>query len=224
MKRVFARRPSAALVVAMTALVVSLAGTAMAAQTLVSGDSLIKPDSLSGNRVRQHTLTGTQINLKRLGTVPSAVHASRATTANNATTANSAGSANNANALGGQTAASYEGRIQWVHVRADGTVLAQTGGISVYRPQTGSYFVSFPIPVLRDALDATLHFDYLVSQNGEIDAAVCGASKSSDMIDPVTGQVPCFLGASNSPSDVQVETTNDAGSPHDQGFYLAATP
>ena len=69
------RRPSAAMVVAVTALVVAATGTAVAAGERVEGDSLIKKASLSGNRLRDHTLTGLQIKLSQLGKVPSAKNA-----------------------------------------------------------------------------------------------------------------------------------------------------
>jgi hypothetical protein len=69
------RRPSAAMVVAVIALVVAASGTAVAADHLAGGDSLIKKGSLSGNRLRNHTLTGLQIKLSELGTVPNATRA-----------------------------------------------------------------------------------------------------------------------------------------------------
>jgi hypothetical protein len=58
--------------VALAALVLAASGTAIAATNMVSGDRLIKKGSLSGNRLRKHTLTGMQINLSKLGKVPSA--------------------------------------------------------------------------------------------------------------------------------------------------------
>jgi hypothetical protein len=39
---------------------------------LVSGDKLIKKHSVSGNRLRNHAITGKQVNLNKLGKVPSA--------------------------------------------------------------------------------------------------------------------------------------------------------
>lgn len=69
------RRPSAAMVVAVIALVVAATGTAVAAGEHVDGDSLIKTGSLSGNRLRDHTLTGLQIKLSKLGRVPIAKNA-----------------------------------------------------------------------------------------------------------------------------------------------------
>jgi len=69
------RKPSPALAVSIVALVVATTGTATAATSLVNGNSLIKQHSLSGNRLHNHTLTGTQINVKKLGTVPLATKA-----------------------------------------------------------------------------------------------------------------------------------------------------
>ena len=63
------------MVVAVIALVVAATGTAVAAGEHVDGDSLIKKGSLSGNRLREHTLTGLQIKLNALGTVPVAKNA-----------------------------------------------------------------------------------------------------------------------------------------------------
>jgi hypothetical protein len=92
MKDLMRRRPSAAMVVAVIALVVATSGTAVAASHLVVGDHLIKKTSLSGDRLRDHTITGLQIKLSQLGTVP------------NATTA---ATAKNADDLGGRPASSY---------------------------------------------------------------------------------------------------------------------
>lgn len=90
MSKLFRRTPSAPLVISILALVLAASGSAMAATKLVSGNSLIKQHSLSGNRLKNHTLTGTQINLSKLGTVPNAAKAGSATTATSATTAGSA--------------------------------------------------------------------------------------------------------------------------------------
>src|SRR5437764_730885 len=100
MQRLFRRRPSGAMVVAIIALVVAASGSAVAATEvvkIVNGDKLIAKGTLSGNRLRPHTIGGTQIrghaltakqiNLKKLGKVPSAATADRATTAAVATSA-----------------------------------------------------------------------------------------------------------------------------------------
>lgn len=127
MKQVTRRRPSGAMVVAIIALVVAASGTAVAAKKLVSGDTLIIKGSLSGNRLRKHTvtatqirkgsltgkllqkhtLTGSQINLARLGTVPSATNANNATVATTAASALNANNASNAAELNGLPGSSY---------------------------------------------------------------------------------------------------------------------
>jgi len=89
-------RPSGAMLVAVMALVLAASGTAIAASTLVSGDKLIKKGTLSGNRLRKHTVTGKQVNLRKLGKVPNAKQADSATNATHATTADTATKATSA--------------------------------------------------------------------------------------------------------------------------------
>ncbi|MDQ6819555.1 MAG: hypothetical protein M3076_04310 [Actinomycetota bacterium] len=99
MKHISRLRPSPAMAVALIALVISMGGTAVAASHLIGGDKLIKKGTLSGNRLRSHTLTGAQINLRQLGRVPSAADATHATTADTATAAGTAATAGTANTL-----------------------------------------------------------------------------------------------------------------------------
>jgi hypothetical protein len=66
------------MVVGVIALVVAVTGTAVAAGGHVDGDSLIRKGSLSGNRLRDHTLTDLQIKVSSLGMVPSAATAKNA--------------------------------------------------------------------------------------------------------------------------------------------------
>jgi hypothetical protein len=61
-------RPSPAMIVALAALVVALAGTAYAAQTINGG--AIKKQTIGGGKLKHKTLTGYQINTDKLGVVP----------------------------------------------------------------------------------------------------------------------------------------------------------
>src|SRR5882757_1517512 len=72
MCKLFKRRPSPALILAMIALVVALGGTAYAAQ--INGNSIVK-QSIGGGKLKQKTLTGYQINTNKLGVVPTAKRA-----------------------------------------------------------------------------------------------------------------------------------------------------
>lgn len=70
MTRWRSRKPSPAMGVAVVALIVALGGTATAALTRSNGDKIIRKHSLSGNRLKNHTITGKQLNLSKLGNVP----------------------------------------------------------------------------------------------------------------------------------------------------------
>ena len=103
--------------IALTALVLAASGSAVAATNLVSGDKLIKKHSLSGNRLRDHAITGRQVNLSKLGKVPSARvadHANTASSAVNALNAVNAANASNASTLGGQPRAAFEPAADFV--------------------------------------------------------------------------------------------------------------
>lgn len=67
------RRPSPAMVVAVIALIVALAGTAYAAQTINGG--AIQKQTIGAGKLRHKTLTGYQINTNKLGVVPAAYRA-----------------------------------------------------------------------------------------------------------------------------------------------------
>jgi hypothetical protein len=101
MKRSLAPWPSPAMVVALVALVCALTGTAWAAlgKNSVGTKQLksnavttakIKKEAVTAKKVKKHTLTGQNIDLAKLGTVPSATNATNATHADSATTAGSA--------------------------------------------------------------------------------------------------------------------------------------
>jgi hypothetical protein len=146
------RKPSAAMLVAIVALVVAVSGTAVAASKLVSGDSLIKKNSLSGNRLRNGSVTAGKIKLSSLGTVPSASHA---TSADSATTATNATNAANATTAGSAPVAKLTYVTATVTVPNDGTVTTGTatcpsgtdvtgGGARVDDPSGSAEFGSYP--------------------------------------------------------------------------------
>ena len=67
------RLPSPAMIVAVVALVVALAGTAYAAQHINGG--AIKKQTIGGGKLKHKTLTGFQINTNKLGVVQAAKRA-----------------------------------------------------------------------------------------------------------------------------------------------------
>ena len=73
MSKLKIKRPSAAMVVSVVALIVALGGTAIAAQNINGG--AIKKQTIGGGKLKQKTLTGFQINTNKLGVVPAAERA-----------------------------------------------------------------------------------------------------------------------------------------------------
>jgi hypothetical protein len=83
----WSRRPSPAMVVAVIALLVALGGTGYAAYKLPKnsvGTKQLKKNAVNSAKVKNHSLTGLDINLAKLGTVPAANNAAHATTADSA--------------------------------------------------------------------------------------------------------------------------------------------
>jgi hypothetical protein len=211
MKNVF-RRPSASMVVASIALVVASTGTAIAAGQ-VSGDKLIKKNSLSGNRLRKHTVTGTQINLAKLGTVPiasmagSATSAQSAVNAQNATSAQNAVNAQNATTLGGKS-------VRWLLVDTTGTILAQSGGFTVAKVPPGRFIINAGSAVSGHAFIVGNSSEGLGSIGEASNAAPCGTQ--ADALD-----CSSFAGAgANDGNHVFVGTSDAGGTAHDEPFYL----
>ncbi len=86
--RMIRERLTYANVVASLALILALGGVSYAATKLRKnsvGTKQIKNSAVTGAKVKKHTLTGKNINLKKLGTVPSANTAASATTASSLT-------------------------------------------------------------------------------------------------------------------------------------------
>jgi hypothetical protein len=79
---------AAAIVIATLSFAVTAAGVGYAAGKI--DGSQIKKHSIAGNRLKNNTLTGKQINESKLRTVPKAAHADSATNATHATTAGTA--------------------------------------------------------------------------------------------------------------------------------------
>jgi hypothetical protein len=121
------KRPSAAGIVAVLALVLAMGGTATAAKLITGKDvqnkSLtgkdVKGKSLGAGKLKPDTLGGDQIDEAKLGKVPAAVAADTATTATNAT------SAADAAAVGGVPAGAIVRNVEYVTGTAIGNDTAK---------------------------------------------------------------------------------------------------
>lgn len=196
MRTVLQRRPPASMVVSLVALVVAMSGTAVAAGKLVSGDKLIRKGTLSGNRLRRHTLTGTQINVKKLGTVPrakqatsagsagyaaragsaaSAASASTAANATNAANAANATNAANAAALGGRAASGYLTTDARIGTNGVVSIPGTTAGNTVTLLSHGPFTVTMTCTLNSSRTDTALSLDASTSESGSVIDGETGA-------------------------------------------------
>jgi hypothetical protein len=145
-KQHVSRRPSPALVVSILALVVAMAGTSYAALKLPKNSvgakqlkknavvtAKIKKQAVTGAKVKKHSLTGQNINLAKLGTVPSATAAATATTAGTATVANGLSALEAPHLVGASGQPGFE--EGWHNIPAEGGV--QLGPTSFYKDHEG---------------------------------------------------------------------------------------
>jgi hypothetical protein len=188
MKKVLQRRPSASLIISIMALVLAASGTAVAASKLVNGDKLIKKHSLSGNRLKNHTITAKQINKSKLGKVPSAKNADFATTAGSAT---SATNASNAADLGGQPASAYMPANRLIQGGVVKLAAPSTSGLSTSQ----TLLTAGPFTVTGKCTNAggsgtTAEVDASSSQaNSDIGGTNVATAGTSQMLDSVTDTV-----------------------------------
>lgn len=152
------RRPPVSAVLAILALFAAVGGTATAAETNTfsgphrsSGDRLIRKHSLSGNRLRNGTITRRQMNLKLLGKVPSAATADTAQTAGTAQSAGTARTAADASALGGQPATAFEQALNFVRTGLIKAAPGQTVPLTSFGPFTATLKCTSPDSGMVDA-------------------------------------------------------------------------
>jgi hypothetical protein len=104
MSKVWAKRPSPALVISVLALFVALGGSAYAASKIgtknIKNNAItsakIKKNAVTTAKIKNGAVTGAKINAATLGTVPNATHAGTADSATKASEATDAANATNA--------------------------------------------------------------------------------------------------------------------------------
>jgi len=209
----------------------------------------IKNEAISNAKIKKGTIEGTSLNLSSIGTVPSAAKANSATTAetankassattaetankansattaetankaNSATTAETATTASNANALGGQPPAAYQPRTQWAFVKSDGTILQQSGGITMLsHGNTGGNYLDFGQSIVGKSIVTSPRYldPNLASRNAGIAAEPCSGPLNT---------FPClFAGTLNNPNVIFVSTADEEGNNDEIGFSILVTP
>lgn len=185
----------------------------------------VKKEAITNAKIKKGTITGASLNLSSIGTVPSATKADSATKAETATKADSATkadtatTASNSNALGGQPASAYQPRTQWAFVKSNGTVLSQSGGISVLSHNVnGGNYVDFGQSVVgKSIITSARYLDPNIGSQGAVITA-----------EPCSGPLntfPClFSGTFENPNVAFVLTANSEGDGEPFGFSILVTP
>ena len=210
MKRLLGKLTYANVVSTLCLFLVLGGGAAFAASKLgknTVGVQQLKPNAVTAAKIKAGAVTGAKLKLSTLGAVPQAQQAVTATSAATAATAN------NANLLGGVPSPGYQRRSMWALVNGDGTILSQSGGISLQAHGPGGYWLHFPEVVAGKAISATAWNGWEPEDPG-IEAAPCGGVSG--------GLVPCAKGT-NTTSDAFVGTQEE-GAPADVGFYIVVIP
>jgi hypothetical protein len=181
-------RPSPAMVVACLALLIALGGTSYAAIRLPR-------NSVTTVQVKDHSLLARDF---KAGQLPRGAQ----------------GPPGPAGAAGPQGPAGPAGtaNVKWVLVRPNGSVAAQSGGISVgAHPSAGNYLVNFGSAVTGKAILASGAYNSDASdQRGETTAGPCG-----------TGEDRTCPTGFNTTSYVFAQTRSNSGTPADHSFYVA---
>jgi hypothetical protein len=118
--------------------------------------------------------------------------------------------------LGGAPANAYEPRPQWAFVNRFGTVLAQSGGISVNatNASVGQFFLDFGKSVANRPVSVVLHYGDGGGLTGDVSATPCGGSA-------VPGGFDCTsLTGVNDANHLLVRTQSSTGSDAAFGFYV----
>jgi len=112
----------------------------------------------------------------------------------------------------GPAGPSGSANVKWALVRADGGIVAQSGGITLAaKPGTGRYILNMGSAVTgKPILASGAYANDASDQRGETTAGPCGGTGEGVNCSP-----------SNTTSSVFVETRGDAGTPADHAFYVA---
>jgi hypothetical protein len=186
------------MVIACLALALTLGGTAYAAVKLA-------PNSVTSREVKNRSLLAVDFKAGQLPRGPRGF-AGAAGSAGPAGPAGSAGAAGPA----GPTGPSGASAVKWALIKADGTIAAQSGGLTVSSHSTGQYILDF---------GAASNTKLVVASNGlASDSTVRGAIIAG----PCGGSAEGFICPSaNDTSHVIVRTYNAANvALEDHSFYV----
>ena len=206
--RLLRHRPSPTIVIACLALLFALGGVSWAATTLPRnsvGNAQLRNNAVTSNKVRNHSLL--RVDFKN-GQVPRGP-------AGPAGPAGATGPKGATGARGptGPAGSTGSAGIKWALVKADATIVAQSGGISLTsHPSAGNYILDFGGAINTKLILASAgQAASDTGARGPVSAGPCGGTPE--------GGSPCAAG--NDVSHVHVQTFNAGDVAGDRAFYVA---
>jgi hypothetical protein len=152
----------------------------------------IADNAVATSKIANDAVTGDKVKESSLGEVPLAA---------------------NANKLGGQTPSSFEPRVQWASVASDGTILEQSGGITMLAHSGNGYYIDFGSSVVGRGTFVT--FRYLDPDfDGFVASEPCAGPSNT---------LTCSA-APNNPNVLFVQTHTAANAATAEGFNVLITP
>jgi hypothetical protein len=154
----------------------------------------IADGAVTTNKIANDAVTGDKVKESSLSEVPLAA---------------------NANKLGGQSPSSFQQRVQWATVKSDGTILAQSGGITMVSHIGNEYWLNFGSNLTERG--AFVSFRYLNPNfDGYVASQPCAGPANT---------LPCSAtGTSNNPNVLYVQTHNATNEAVAEGFSALVTP
>jgi hypothetical protein len=187
-------RPSPAMVVACIALAVALGGTSVAAIQALPKNSVgtrhLKKNAVTSLKVKNRSLLARDFKAGQLPRGPKGDKGDQGNQGN----PGPPGAAN----------------VRWANIRGDGSIAAQSGGITVFHNSVGVWFVRFPASVWGKPILATISRLDGTGITGEVSASACGGLPEG---------VVC--GTSNDQNTVLVNIASSSGVSASRSFYLA---
>lgn len=248
MKRSRRYIPSPAMLVALLALCVALGGAAYAgvklpnnsvrSATIKNGavktadlassavtNAKVANNAIDSAKVKDGSLTDADISgiaaAKVTGKVASATAADTATNATNATNAANAANAANADKLDSLDSTAFQLKVRWALVDSAGTIISQSGGISVAATTgAGGYYLDFGAPLTGKGISATLRYEQTGGlTRGQILTSICGLNGGAE-----TDEVACAPAGTNDANHLWVLTADTANASSPRDFYVAVFP
>jgi hypothetical protein len=185
----------------------------------LAGSALIGPamahlnNPLTFGHLKKHFYTKKAANIRFINVGEKASDADKLDGKNSTDFLGTTGKAADADKLDNLDSTAFQGRVHWAHVAADGSIFAQSGGLSTVHVNTGEYYVVFPISASGKAVLATGKW---VAAAGTITSVIlCGGAPEG---------ATCTATGTNNTNTVYVDVKNDNGTLVDRGFYVVLFP